>query len=113
MGKAFSHWDAEGHWLSWKINVPTAGKYMLVLRYCSPLTVQRQIETDGGTPIVQSFPWTGGFGGPENEWGHLVVRDPGQVWLGIDLTAGEHTIKLTNVDGKGMNLDCLALVAMK
>lgn len=113
MGKAFSHWDARGHWLSWRINVPVAGKYLLVLRYCTPVAVQRQIEIDGGTPIVQGFPGTGGFGGPENEWGHFVVRDAKQVWLGLDLTVGEHTIRLTNVDGRGMNLDYLALVAMK
>ena len=62
---------------------------------------------------MQNLPATGGFCGPENDWGHFVVRDSGQRWLGIDLTAGEHTIKLTNADGKGMNLDYLALVPAK
>ncbi len=113
MGKAFSHWDTKDHWLSWKLRVPTAGKYLLVLRYCTPQTVQRRIEIDGGAPIVQAFPGTGGFGGPDNDWAHFVVRDPGQRWLGLELAAGEHTIKLTNVDGRGLNLDYLALVAMK
>ncbi len=113
LGKAFSHWDAKGHWLSWKLAVPTGGKYLLVLRYCTPLSVQREIRVDAGAPFVASFPATGGFGGEANEWGHHVVRSADQKWLPLDLAAGEHTITLTNSDGRGMNLDYLALVAMK
>jgi hypothetical protein len=52
----------------------------------------------------------GGFGGPETrDWAHYVVRTPDQKWLTLDLSAGTHTIKLTNADGRGMNLDYLAL----
>ena len=33
MGRAISHWDAAGHALTWRVSVPTAGRYRLVLRY--------------------------------------------------------------------------------
>ncbi|MEN6346841.1 MAG: hypothetical protein ABFE16_16175 [Armatimonadia bacterium] len=110
VGKAFSHWDAKGHWLTWQVTVPKAGRYLLVLRYCMPTSAQREIQVDTGTPFVSGFPGSGGFGGPTNkEWIHYVVRTPDQHWLVLDLTAGTHTIKLTNADGRGMNLDYLAL----
>jgi hypothetical protein len=110
LGKAFSHWDAKGHWLSWQVAVPKAGKYLLVLRYCMPLSAQREVQVDDRAPFVAVCPGTGGFGGPvTNEWAHYVVHTPDQKWLVLDLTAGTHTIKLTNTDGRGMNLDYLAL----
>lgn len=34
-------------------------------------------------------------------------------WLTLDLSAGKHTIKLTNADGRGMNLDYLALYPVR
>ena len=110
VGKAFSHWDTKGHWLSWQVTTPRAGRYLLVLRYCMPLSAQREVQVDGGAPFVAGFPGTGGFGGPTaNEWAHYVVHTPDQKWLVLDLSAGTHTLKLTNADGRGMNLDYLAL----
>lgn len=47
------------------------------------------------------------------EPGRRVIVGQEQAWLGLDLTAGEHTIKLTNVDGRGMDLYLIALVAMR
>ncbi|MEN6547005.1 MAG: CBM35 domain-containing protein, partial [Armatimonadia bacterium] len=114
VGKAFSHWDAKGHWLSWQVTVPEAGKYLLVLRYCTPLTAQREVQVDATAPFVALFPGTGGFGSATaNEWAHYVVHTPDQKWLTLDLSAGTHTIKLTNADGRGMNLDYLALYPVR
>lgn len=45
--------------------------------------------------------------------GRKVTVGQEQAWLGLDLTAGEHTIKLMNVDGRGMDLYLIALVAMR
>ncbi|MEN6302366.1 MAG: hypothetical protein ABFD96_06555 [Armatimonadia bacterium] len=114
MGKAFSHWDAKGHWLDWQVSVPEAGKYLLVLRYCTPLTAQREVQVDANAPFVALFPGTGGFGSATaNEWAHYVVHTPDQKWLTLELSAGKHTIKLTNADGRGMNLDYLALYPVR
>ncbi len=114
VGKAFSHWDSKDHWLSWKLTVPTDGRYWLVLRYCTPVGVARELSIDGGAPARTSFGGTGGFGSAtQSDWAHACFRDANSQRLNIPLTAGEHTIKLTNVDGRGMNLDYVALVPVK
>ncbi len=109
-GKSLSHWDSEGHWLTWKVTVPAEGDYRLVLRYCTPLSVQREVQVDAAAPVKTPFYATGGFSGDASDWAHGVVRSPDGKHLVLHLTAGEHTVKMTNVDGKGMNLDYLALM---
>jgi hypothetical protein len=110
VGKCFSHWDAAGHWLTWKLNVPADGTYYLVLRYCTPLPVKREVQLDDAPPTVQTFPATGGFSGPSDDWAHGIARTPDGAWLALPLNTGEHLLKMTNTDGQGMNLDYVALV---
>ena len=110
VGTCFSHWDDEGHWLTWKLSVPADGTYHLVLRYCTPLTVEREVQLDGAPPTVQTFAATGGFSGPGDDWAHGVARAPDGAWMVLALKAGEHRLKMTNTDGQGMNLDYVALV---
>ncbi len=110
-GKCFSHWDAEGHWLEWKLNAPKEGTYWIVVRYCATGEVARVVQLEGkalvGGPI--KFPSTGGFSGDANNWAHEVLRDPNGEPLALQLTAGEHTLRMTNVDGNGMNVDYVML----
>ena len=113
VGKAFSHWDNEGHWLSWQLDVPAAGEYLLVVRYCSPNSVQREVQMDDLPARKQTYAGTGGFGSSAGDWAHgAVVGDDGQPLLWT-LKPGRHTIKMTNVDGRGMNVDYVALAPVR
>ena len=114
VGKAISHWDSQGHWLSYKLTVPTEGKYWVVVRYCTPAGAARELTVDGGAPLPTSFGSTGGFGSPtQGDWSHACFRDAKGQRLVLPLAAGEHTLKLTNTDGRGMNLDYVGLVPVK
>ncbi|NLF17505.1 MAG: hypothetical protein GX595_09625 [Lentisphaerae bacterium] len=109
MGRAISHWDAAGHALTWRVSVPTAGRYRLVLRYCTPETVRRALRIDDRDIGVVRLAATGSFGTSPHDWDHTTAAtDQGTVTL--DLTAGDHTLRLENRDGKGCNLDYLALL---
>ena len=111
-GKSFSHWDAAGHALTWSATVPADGEYMLVVRYCSTWDVDREIAIDGGQPVRQRFVSTGGFSSTSSDWLHAPVKNADGKTALLSLKAGEHIIRMTNTDGKGMNLDYIALVPM-
>ena len=114
VGQAISHWDSKGHALTWKLSVPAAGTYWLVLRYCAPASAARDLALDGTALSHTVFGASGGFGSPtQSDWAHQCFRDAQSQRTNIPLTAGEHVITITNVDGRGMNLDYLALVPAK
>ena len=102
VGKAISHWDAAGHWLEWRIAVAQPGAYTLLVRYSSPDTAVRALSVDGKALGAMRFPSSGGFGAQADEWSH--ARAELQA-----LAPGEHTVRLENTDGKGLNLDYLLL----
>ena len=111
VGKAISHWDTAGHMLQWKLNVPQAGKYWVILRCCSPTGAQRETTVDNLPALKQGFGGTGGFGSDtSSDWAHQAVRGADGNRVVFDLTAGEHVIKMVNLDGKGLNMDYIALV---
>jgi hypothetical protein len=57
-----------------------------------------------------TLPATGGWGGEDaSDWRHHTAIIQNRV-LELDLSEGEHTIRLENVDGNGCNLDYIALV---
>lgn len=111
MGKAFSHWDDAGHRLGWRLSVAEPGRYKVVVRYSTPSSVQRRLTVDGKDVGTPSLPSTGGFGGNAFDWAHADMALPAGP-IALDLTAGDHSISLENVDGKGCNLDYLALVPL-
>ncbi len=111
--KCFSHWDTEGHWLEWQAEVPKTGRYWLVVRYCAQKNVRRKVEVDGRIPAeIGSFEFaaTGGFSSSMNDWAHAPLRGRDGAPLSLELSAGKHTLRFTNLDGTGMNVDYLALV---
>ncbi len=113
---AISHWDERGHWLEWRIHAPRAGTFRLAVRYCTPDGAVRALALDGravpaGDPAA--FPPTGGFAGLANDWAHRMVRDAESKALEWQLEAGEHTVRMTNTDGKGLNLDYLLLIPVQ
>ncbi|MHB8997410.1 MAG: rhamnogalacturonan lyase family protein [Armatimonadota bacterium] len=114
VGKSFSHWDSKDHSVSWKLNTPEAGKYWLVIRYCTPTSAARDLEIDGAAVGTTVFGGTGGFSSlTQSDWSHQCFRDKAGQRLQIQLSAGEHIVKITNTDGRGMNLDYVALVPVK
>ncbi|MGD9495380.1 MAG: carbohydrate-binding domain-containing protein, partial [Armatimonadota bacterium] len=110
-GTCFSHWDAPGHWLEWTMSAPQAGRYRLAVRYCAQTDARRSAAIDGRPLGEFAFPATGGFSSDRNDWRHRVLQDPQGAPLLIELSAGEHTLRMTNTDGKGMNVDYLMLIA--
>jgi rhamnogalacturonan endolyase len=107
VGKAISHWDDAGHWLEWSIAVPKAGAYSLLVRYASPHPVARAFIVDGRQAEPLRFPGSGGFGSHASEWDHAQGAQK------LSLSAGQHTFRLENTDGKGLNLDYLLLQPMR
>jgi hypothetical protein len=108
-GRSFSHWDAAGHWLEWTLTAPAAGRYLVAVRYCAQAGVRRAVALDGNALGEFSFPSTGGFSSDRSDWRHEVLRGPDGAPLVIELGAGEHTLRITNADGNGMNLDYVLL----
>lgn len=106
-GPSISHWDKQGHWIEYKMPVPKTGTYLLVLRYAASSEVVRDIRVDAEA-ITQTFDGTGGFGGAARDWQFATVREARA--KRYVLTAGEHVIRLENVDGMGMNLDFLSFI---
>ncbi len=110
-GKSISHWDNPGHWLSWKVNAPAEGKYVVALRYCCATAAQRELAIDGGPAVKQLFSDTGGLSSATvGDWAHGSFLGADGKPLAFGLSAGSHTIKLTNLDGNPMNLDYLVLL---
>jgi rhamnogalacturonan endolyase len=108
-GKAFSHWDEQGHSLSWTLKLPEAGRYQLVVRYSNNNGAQRSIRINEQELGDFYFFGTGGFGDLESDWDHFYCVRNGQPLI-LELPAGEQRITMVNKDGKGNNLDYLALI---
>jgi hypothetical protein len=81
------------------------------VRYCAATDVRRQATLDGKDLGALPFPSTVGFSGDRSDWAHAAIRGVDGQPLAFDLSPGPHTLRLTNADGKGMDLDYVALVA--
>lgn len=110
-GESISHWDDQGHSLTWEITATATGNFRLLLRYCAAGEARRRIQVGDRAPIEQLFPATGGFGAQPHEWHHAQILDRGGQPLTLAVTQGQTIrITMTNLDGRGMNLEYLALV---
>jgi hypothetical protein len=112
VGRMITKWHADlGHWLEWTVAVPEEGDYAVWARYATKcentvrsMTVDGELPGEGYGELC--FPCTGGFCTAESNWAVRRLGDP------IHLTAGEHTIRMTNL-GEGLALDYLALVPVR
>lgn len=109
MGEAISHWDDQGHALEWGVAIPRTGTYRLVVRYSTPARVRRRVSLDGADAGLLELPSTGGFGDAAVDWDHGVLATDGRPVV-LRLEEGRRRLRLTNADGRGCNLDYLALV---
>ena len=92
---------------------PVAGKYRLLLKYCSDSPApRRELLVDGASPAEACkeirFERTGGFSTGTDDWRYLAVSTAGQP-LRLDLSAGEHVLRMANL-GDGLALDWLLLL---
>ncbi len=106
----FSHWDDPGHWLEWTLPVPEDGRYVLAVRYCATNGVRRAVSLDGEQMGEFDFAGTGGYSSNANDWTHGLLRGSDGEPVVLELSAGEHNLRMENVDGNGMNVDYLARV---
>ncbi|MBM4084409.1 MAG: hypothetical protein FJ272_06435 [Planctomycetes bacterium] len=113
-GKAFLNWDKPGHWLEWKFRVPQDGEYRVAVKCCSESPApQRAVVVDGAFPSEPcqrlDFPSTGGWSNERDDWKLVTLSDPKtQKPLAFHLRAGEHTLRLINLQDS-MNLDFLVI----
>lgn len=114
-GKCLKFWDAIEHALEWQITVPKAGRYAVLVRAChdSQNPVTRTLSVDGKPVLAEGssflFPHTGGWSSKTDDWRNVWLTDRGTPAI-LELSAGAHTLTLTNTSGIGLNLDWIKLV---
>jgi len=114
VGKAFLGWDTVGHWIEWTLDAPADGYYNLTVCYCTELDkCERELKVNGElaepfAPVV--FPSTGGWANSSDDWRLYTATNPvSQKPLLIKLTKGKNVIRLTNANGRGVNVDYVAV----
>ena len=107
-GLSLSHWNSEGHWLEWEVDVPRDDDYFLVVRFATPENATRAFTLDGQPQPLLSFPSTGGYGSSSiDNWSTVPIKGDDGVPLTLRLSRGTHRVRLANTDGAGLNLDYL------
>jgi len=109
-------WQGAAHALTWEVEAPAAGYYILGARYCTEMKDPvREIKINGEvqeplSPFI--FPTTGGWARSNDDWKFAYALDSvdGKPLL-LKLTAGKNTITLTSNDGLGVNLDFLVVAS--
>lgn len=112
-GLGFRNWDKAGHAISWKFVAPKAGRYAIRLRYALGVSGDsaRSALIDGKTIVPADnpslFPGTGGWSSEGDNWSETWLGQGAEAVL-VDLTAGVHTLTLSNEKG-ALNLDWIEL----
>ncbi len=114
-GEMITLWHHDiGHWLEWSFEVPQDGNYRVIFRYATGRDgAQREFTINGEVPHEAAaeiaFPNSGGFGTSPDHWRYLPLQDAGGDDVVLPLSAGEHTIRMTNL-GEGLGMDFIVLV---
>lgn len=95
-----SSWSTGGDSITWRFTVKKTGLYKIALRSVqngnNGIPVYRTVELDGEIPFAQMA----GYAFPYNaRWNTHIIGDGEQPYL-FYLTAGEHTLKMTAVEGE-------------
>ena len=116
IGKCINMWDAMGQWVEWTVEAPAEGCYHLTLCYCSEMDkAARELKVNGEVqepfaPMV--FPSTGGWANGSDDWRLYTAENPATDRpLLIKLKRGPNTVRLTNTNGRGINVDYLAVTS--
>ncbi|MBN2448750.1 MAG: hypothetical protein JXR77_00090, partial [Lentisphaeria bacterium] len=111
-------WADAGHWLAWDLPVPASGRYTLGFVVASQEErVLRSLEIDDlpapGAAVV-SFAGTGGWGRVNaEEWQLFQVVDSEGRPVVLEWGEGTHRLRLTNLLGQHMNVDCILLLPLR
>jgi len=93
-------WIANGEWLAYKANIPSAGKYLVSYRVASLNAVGRiQFEKQGGSPVygVIDVPVTGGW----QNWttiSHEVELAAGEQYVALAIKAGNFNLNWIKIE---------------
>ena len=116
VGKAFLSWDAMGHWLEWKFSVPAEGYYNLTVCYCSKddkaerLVFIDGVEREPFAPLI--LPATGGYSNDSDDRRLGTAMNPvSDRPLLLKLKRGENIIRLTNANGRSVNVNYVAITS--
>jgi hypothetical protein len=109
-------WNDHGQWLEWTFDVPAEGYYNLTLCYCSELDqAEREIRVNDEVqepfaPMI--FPSTGGWANGSDDWRLLTATNPtNDKPLLLKFRQGKNVLRLTNLNGRGVNVDYLAVTS--
>lgn len=110
IGKAFSNWDCEDHWLEWKVSLPAEGYYGIALCYCCDNPRKRHVMVNGVSDedgSISAFAATGGFANGSDDWVLKSFADPdnNEKPMLYKFKAGENIIRMANIGGGGVNID--------
>jgi hypothetical protein len=103
--KAISQWNQKGHFIQWAVDIPTVGRYQLLLRYHATDKVIRRLWINGADCGPIGFLATRGSGERREDWDEVTFVDPED--KPFRLERGRQTIRLENVDGHALDLDYL------
>ena len=97
--------------------IPAEGDYALTLRVAtSHGRVLRRIEVDGRTPDKRleavELGYTGGWATHQDDWQLFHVGSGANQPVPLHLTAGKHTLRMTNLEGS-LNVDYLLFSPLK
>ena len=108
-GKHVSYWEEPGVAVTVAFEVAEAGDYCLTLKYSLNWDdTRRSIALDGeAVPGLENvtLPGTGGW----DYFSAITVAGPEGGRVRLPLTAGAHTLTLTNVDSRGLGWDAALL----
>jgi hypothetical protein len=116
IGQVMTNWDEEGHWLEWTFDAPAEAYYNLSVCYCSELDQsEREIKVNGEVqePFApMSFPSTGGWANGSDDWRLCTAQNPvAKHPLLIKLMRGKNVVRLTNTNGRGINVNYVAITS--
>lgn len=111
-------WGTPGHWLAWEADVPATGDYILTLVFASQeKVVLRSLSLDGqpaAAGAVMRLEGTGGWGRTNaDEWQAAQPVDAQGRPVRFHLAAGRHEVRLENLLGQHLNVDCLLLTPVQ
>ena len=107
-GKCITHWDGQGHAITWAIKVPADGKYILQMRYCNHMAAVRKLRCNGKDYGTVKIICSDAISGGEfpTDWKSIDLAE-------LTLKKGVAEIELENIDGNSTNVDYLKLIPVK